>query len=102
MLKLLLNKEKIHGNVLNMRRKRSLWKFSYVNKDLFQSYYLKEEKFLIKTQSRRSSILPLFINLNVGVHDGFSFFKLHLNNTMIGHKLGEFVRTRQPFRYGKK
>jgi small subunit ribosomal protein S19 len=85
-----------------MRRKRSLWKYSYVHKDLFQSYFLKDEKFLMKTQSRRSTILPLFINLDLGVHDGFSFFKVHLDNSMVGHKLGEFVRTRQPFRYGKK
>jgi len=56
----------------------------------------------MKTQSRRSTILPLFINLDLGVHDGFSFFKVHLDNSMVGHKLGEFVRTRQPFRYGKK
>lgn len=40
--------------------------------------------------------------MDVGVHDGYTFFKVNFKSNMVGHKLGEFVKTRQPFRYGKK
>jgi|GEM_PF-5918804 small subunit ribosomal protein S19 len=56
----------------------------------------------MKVFSRGSTVLPLFLNMSVGVYDGYSFFKVSFKSHMVGHKLGEFVRTRQTFRYGKK
>lgn len=85
-----------------MLLKRSRWKYNYVHKDLFKAFFFKSQSKIIKIYSRNSTILPLFLNMDVGVHDGYTFFKVNFKSNMVGHKLGEFVKTRQPFRYGKK
>jgi len=48
----------------------------------------------IKTWSRRSTITPDFIGLNLSVHNGKGFFPVHVTENMVGHKLGEFAPTR--------
>ncbi len=48
----------------------------------------------IRTWSRRSTITPEFIGLNVEIHNGKSFLPLHVSENMVGHKLGEFAATR--------
>ena len=48
----------------------------------------------IKTWSRRSTIIPDFINLNFLVHNGKTFVKVFVTEEMVGHKLGEFAPTR--------
>ena len=48
----------------------------------------------IKTWSRRSTIIPQMIGLTFMVHNGKKHLPVHVGETMVGHKLGEFVLTR--------
>ncbi|GHC08818.1 30S ribosomal protein S19 [Cerasicoccus arenae] len=48
----------------------------------------------IKTWSRRSTITPEFVGLNMSVHNGKSFMPVYVTENMVGHKLGEFSPTR--------
>ncbi|MBT3470393.1 MAG: 30S ribosomal protein S19 [Opitutae bacterium] len=48
----------------------------------------------IKTWSRRSTITPDFVGLNINVHNGKSFLPVYITENMVGHKLGEFAPTR--------
>jgi small subunit ribosomal protein S19 len=49
---------------------------------------------VIKTWSRRSTILPEFISLTFAVHNGKKFVPVFITEDMVGHKLGEFSPTR--------
>jgi len=49
---------------------------------------------VIKTWSRRSTILPDFIGLTFAVHNGRKFVTVYVTENMIGHKFGEFAPTR--------
>ena len=49
---------------------------------------------VIKTWSRRSTILPDFIGLTFAVHNGKKFIPVYVTENMVGHKLGEFAPTR--------
>src|ERR1700748_2698952 len=49
---------------------------------------------LIKTWSRRSTITPEFVGLSLAVHNGRKFITVFVNENMVGHKLGEFAPTR--------
>lgn len=49
---------------------------------------------VIKTWSRRSTIVPEMINLTFAVHNGRQFIPVYVTEHMIGHKLGEFAPTR--------
>jgi len=76
---------------------RSSWKGPFVD-----GYLLKKadaastsgRKDVIKTWSRRSTILPQFVGLTFGVHNGHKHFPLHVTEDMVGMKLGEFSPTR--------
>ena len=76
---------------------RSVWKGPFVD-----SYLLKkaaaakeaEKRAVIKTWSRRSTIMPQFVGLNFQVHNGNKFVPVLINEEMVGHKLGEFAPTR--------
>ena len=52
------------------------------------------EKKVIKTWSRRSTILPEFIGHTFAVHTGNRFVPVYISENMVGHKLGEFAPTR--------
>lgn len=52
------------------------------------------EKRIIKTWSRRSTILPEFIGHTIAVHDGRKHVPVFVTENMVGHKLGEFAPTR--------
>ena len=52
------------------------------------------DKKVIKTWSRRSTILPEMIGLTLAVHNGKKFMPVYVSENMIGHKLGEFAPTR--------
>jgi len=52
---------------------------------------------IIKTWSRRSTILPQFVGLTFGVYNGRKFIPVLVTEDMIGHKLGEFSPTRTYF-----
>src|SRR6188768_1774712 len=49
---------------------------------------------LIRTWSRRSTITPDFVGLSLAVHNGRKFITVFVNENMVGHKLGEFAPTR--------
>ena len=51
-------------------------------------------KDVIKIWSRRSTILPQFVGLNFGVHNGQKFIPVLISEDMVGHKFGEFAPTR--------
>lgn len=52
------------------------------------------DKKVIKTWSRRSTILPEFIGHTFAVHTGNKFVPIYVTENMVGHKLGEFAPTR--------
>ncbi len=52
------------------------------------------DKKVIKTWSRRSTILPDMIGLTFAVHNGKKFIPVYVTDNMVGHKLGEFAQTR--------
>ena len=52
------------------------------------------EKKVIKTWSRRSTIMPQFVGLTFGVHNGQKHVPVSVSEDMVGHKLGEFAPTR--------
>jgi small subunit ribosomal protein S19 len=49
---------------------------------------------VIKTWSRRSTVLPDFVGLTFAVHNGKKFIPVYVTENMVGHKLGEFAITR--------
>jgi small subunit ribosomal protein S19 len=54
----------------------------------------RNEKRIIKTWSRRSTIFPQFIGHTLAVHDGRKHVPVFVTENMVGHKLGEFALTR--------
>ncbi|MFM8943977.1 MAG: 30S ribosomal protein S19 [Actinomycetota bacterium] len=54
----------------------------------------KGEKKIIKTWSRRSTVVPEMVGHTIAVHDGRKHVPIYVSETMVGHKLGEFASTR--------
>ncbi|RPI08116.1 MAG: 30S ribosomal protein S19 [Acidobacteriales bacterium] len=54
----------------------------------------KNEKKVVRTWSRRSTIVPGFIGHTIAVHNGKKFIPVYVTENMVGHKLGEFSPTR--------
>jgi small subunit ribosomal protein S19 len=54
----------------------------------------KNEKKVVRTWSRRSTIVPDFIGHTIAVHNGKKFIPVYITENMVGHKLGEFSPTR--------
>ena len=54
----------------------------------------KSEKRVIKTWSRRSTIIPDMVGHTIAVHDGRKHVPVYITESMVGHKLGEFAPTR--------
>jgi len=52
------------------------------------------EKKILKTWSRRSTIVPEMIGHTLSIHNGKKFFPIYITENMVGHKLGEFAPTR--------
>lgn len=76
---------------------RSVWKGPYVDGYLLKKAETVRESGrneVIKTWSRRSTILPNFVGLTFGVHNGQKFLPVLVTEEMIGHKFGEFAPTR--------
>ncbi|MDQ6666170.1 MAG: 30S ribosomal protein S19 [Acidobacteriota bacterium] len=53
-----------------------------------------KDKKVIRTWSRRSTILPEFVGITIAVHNGRKFIPVYVTENMVGHKLGEFSPTR--------
>ena len=76
---------------------RSLKKGPFVDEHLLNKVDAQNEagtKQVIKTWSRRSTILPDFIGHTFAVHDGRKHVPVFVDESMVGHKLGEFAPTR--------
>ncbi len=76
---------------------RSVWKGPFVDGYLLKKAEVVRESGrndVIKTWSRRSTILPQFVGLTFGVHNGRKFVPVLVTENMVGHKLGEFAPTR--------
>ena len=55
---------------------------------------------VIKTWSRRSTVLPQFVGLTFGVHNGNKHIPVSVSEEMVGHKFGEFAPTRTYYGHG--
>ena len=76
---------------------RSLKKGPFVNKKLLErveAMNAANEKTVLKTWSRSSTIFPQMIGHTIAVHDGRKHVPVYVTEDMIGHKLGEFAPTR--------
>lgn len=76
---------------------RSVWKGPFVERSLLKKVEEARnsgKNMVIKTWSRRSTILPNMVGLTFGVHNGQKFIPVLVTDQMIGHKLGEFAPTR--------
>jgi small subunit ribosomal protein S19 len=76
---------------------RSVWKGPFVDGFLLKkadAARASGRNEVIKTWSRRSTILPQFVGLTFGVHNGHKFVPVMVSEEMVGHKLGEFSPTR--------
>ena len=76
---------------------RSVWKGPFVDGYLLKKADKVRESGrneVIKTWSRRSTILPQFVGLTFGVHNGSKFIPVSVSEEMVGHKFGEFSPTR--------
>jgi len=76
---------------------RSLKKGPFVDQHLLAKVQKASEtgsRKIIKTWSRRSTIIPEFVGLTFAVHNGKKFIPVFVTEDMVGHKLGEFAPTR--------
>ncbi len=79
---------------------RSVWKGPFVDSYLLnkaETARASGRNDVIKTWSRRSTILPQFVGLTFGVYNGKKFIPVLVTENMVGHKLGEFSPTRSYF-----
>ena len=77
---------------------RSLKKGPFVDDHLLKKVLEAQKmgsKKVIKTWSRRSTILPEMVGITLTVHNGKKFVPVFVTENMVGHKLGEFAPTRQ-------
>ncbi len=82
---------------------RSVWKGPFVDGYLLKKADVAQnatKREVIKTWSRRSTILPQFVGLSFQVHNGNKFVPVTVTEEMVGHKLGEFAPTRTYYGHG--
>jgi small subunit ribosomal protein S19 len=76
---------------------RSVKKGPFVDDHLLnkvQAMEASREKRVVRTWSRRSTILPEMVGHTIAVHNGKRFIPIYITENMVGHKLGEFSPTR--------
>ena len=76
---------------------RSIKKGPYVDETLLirvEEMNRSHQKKVLKTWSRRSTILPEFVGHTLAVHNGKKFIPVYITENMVGHRLGEFAVTR--------
>ncbi len=76
---------------------RSLKKGPFIDDHLMkkvETMNREREKKVIKTWSRRSTIIPEMVGHTLAVHNGRKFVPVYISENMVGHKLGEFALTR--------
>jgi small subunit ribosomal protein S19 len=76
---------------------RSLKKGPFVDDALFErieELNRGRQKKVLRTWSRRSTVLPEFVGHTIAVHNGKKFIPVYVTENMVGHRLGEFAPTR--------
>ncbi len=76
---------------------RSLKKGPFVDLPLLEKIEAQnqnDEKKVIKSWSRRSTVVPEMIGHTIAIHNGKKFLPVYISENMVGHKLGEFAPTR--------
>ena len=76
---------------------RSVWKGPFVEASLLKKAKAVSDsgkREVIRTWSRKSTIVPQFVGLTFGVYNGRKFIPVSVNENMVGHKFGEFSPTR--------
>lgn len=76
---------------------RSLKKGFFIDDHLLRkvdTMNLSGQKHVIKTWSRRSTVIPDMVGHTIAVHNGMKFIPVYISENMVGHKLGEFAMTR--------
>ena len=83
---------------------RSLRKGPYVDQNLLEKVLKlrRDDKVIVKTWARHSSIAPEMVGFTFGVHNGKEFVPVYVTEDMVGHKLGEFSPTTKFVRHGGK
>jgi small subunit ribosomal protein S19 len=84
---------------------RSLKKGPFVDSHLqvkVEAMNARNEKKVVKTWSRRSTIVPEMVGHTLAVHNGKKFIPVYITEQMVGHKLGEFSPTRSFKGHGVK
>ena len=76
---------------------RSVWKGPFIDGHLqkkVDTMNRERDKKVIKTWSRRSTVIPDMVGHTIAVHNGRKFVPVYISENMVGHKLGEFAQTR--------
>jgi small subunit ribosomal protein S19 len=76
---------------------RSVKKGAFIDKSLLKNIEAMNKRFekkVLKTWSRRSTIIPEMVGHTLAVHNGKKFIPVYITENMVGHKLGEFSPTR--------
>lgn len=76
---------------------RSIKKGVYIEEKLLKKVMTAKKakkREVIKTWSRRSTVIPEMVGLTLAVHNGKKFFPVFITENMVGYKLGEFAETR--------
>jgi len=76
---------------------RSLKKGYFIDQSLLDKIIKQQntgDRKVIRTWSRRSTVIPEMVGLTIAVHNGKSFIPVFITENMVGHKLGEFAPTR--------
>ena len=84
---------------------RSIKKGPYIDQKLLakvEGMNARNEKKVLKTWARASTISPEFVGHTVAVHNGNKFIPVYITENMVGHKLGEFAPTRTYRGHGGK
>jgi len=84
---------------------RSVKKGPYIDLNLMKKIQLlntRNEKRVVKTWARASTIVPEMIGHTIAVHDGRRHVHIYITDQMVGHKLGEFAQTRTYRGHGTK
>ncbi len=82
---------------------RSIKKGPYIQDSLLRKVDLNNvggSRKVVKTWSRRSTIIPEFVGYTFAVHNGKKFIPVFVTENMVGHKLGEFSPTRTYYGHG--
>src|SRR5436305_13942284 len=87
----------VHCEAENQVMARSLKKGPFIDEHLqkkVDAMNRERDKKVIKTWSRRSTIIPEMVGHTTAVHNGRKFIPVYISETMVGHKLGELSQTR--------